>query len=205
MEQKIIPISNNTYREAASLLGRAFQDNPVPVAIFQGLPAHERVKRLVVGFAADLTICVKKGNPLIIKENDNIVAVAIIYPPGSYPLSPIDQILMLTKTIWGDGFYGLGRWLTYLSNIEKLHPKQPHYYLEYLGVEPGNQGKGLGSALLKFLTEKADIEQMGCSLENANPRNNPLYQHFGFQTTDEIDIIGVHNWLMWRTPNKNAA
>ena len=205
MEHTILPVRDDTYQEAANVLGHAFIDNPIPVAIFQELPEVERQKRITVAFAADLEICAKIGKPLLIKENDNVVTVAVIYHPGSYPIPFINQISLLIKIIWGAGFYGLGRWMTYLLEIEKLHPKQPHYYLEYLGVEPAYQGKGLGSALLKLLTEKADTEQMGCYLENANPRNNPLYHRFGFETINEKDIIGVHNWVMWRTPNKVVA
>ena len=205
MKHTILPVSEDTNQENANVLGRAFIDNPIPVAIFQELPAIDRQKRLTAAFAADLEICAKTGKPLLIKEKDHVIAVAVIYHPGSYPMSLINQILLLIKVIWGAGFYGLGRWMTYLSEVEKLHPKQPHYYLEYLGVEPAYQGKGLGSALLKFLTEKADSEQMGCYLENANPRNNPLYHRFGFETINEKNIIGVDNWFMWRSPNKEVA
>ena len=205
MEQKILPVQNGTYQKAAQVLGRAFQDDPVPIAIFQGLPEIERVKRLTVGFTAEMNICVKQGIPLVVKDVDTIVAAAAIYPPGNYPISTIDQIAMLAKTIWGDGFYGLGRWLKWLSDMEIMHPKWPHYYLEFLGVEPEFQGKGFGSALLKFLTEKADSEHMGCYLENSNPRNNPLYQRFGFQIVGTEDIIGVRNWFMWRPPNRNTT
>jgi len=37
--------------------------------------------------------------------------------------------------------YGLG-------NVERAHPHEPHYYLSVLGVDPGSQGRGVGSALL---------------------------------------------------------
>jgi ribosomal protein S18 acetylase RimI-like enzyme len=205
VEHTILPVREDACQEAANVLGRAFIDNPIPVAIFQELPEIEHQKRINVAFAADLEICAKIGKPLLIKEKDSVVAVAVIYHPGSYPMPFMNQISLLIKVIWGAGFYGLGRWMTYLLEIEKLHPKQPHYYMEYLGVEPAYQGKGLGSALLKMLTEKADTEQMGCYLENANPRNNPLYHRFGFETINEKDIIGVHNWFMWRTPNKDVA
>ena len=39
--------------------------------------------------------------------------------------------------------------------INFTQPK-PHYYLEYIGVEPEYQGKGVGSAILKHLMRKAD-------------------------------------------------
>ena len=80
-------------------------------------------------------------------------------------------------------------------------PVEPHYYLEYIGVEPAFQGKGVGSAILMHLCERADKEKVGCYLENANPINTPFYQRFGFQITQEKEIIGIPTWFMWRPPS----
>jgi GNAT superfamily N-acetyltransferase len=204
--ERITParLGNSNYYEAACVLGRAFQDDPMVVAVFRELPAHERVRRLIGAFTPELIICIKKGLPLYIGDQDSIVAAAVIYPPGSYPLSASDQLRMISRVISVDGFYGLGRWLKILSVFSLLHPKLPHYYLEYLGVEPSWTGMGLGSAILKFITEKADSEQTGIYLENANSRNNPLYQRFGFKITRQRDILGTRFWFMWRDPAEKA-
>jgi hypothetical protein len=37
-------------------------------------------------------------------------------------------------------------------------------------------------------------------LENANPRNLPFYQRFGFQVLINKDIIDIPTWFMWRSP-----
>ncbi len=88
-----------------------------------------------------------------------------------------------------------------LTALEKDHPKEPHYYLELLGVDPPWQGLGFGSRLMQQLTAWADADGVGCYLETAKPRNVPFYQRCGFQITKEIDVIGVHIWLMWRPPS----
>jgi GNAT superfamily N-acetyltransferase len=92
-----------------------------------------------------------------------------------------------------------------LAAIEKKHPAEPHYYLEFVGIDTPFQGKGLGSLLLQRLVGWADEESMGCHLETGNPRNVPLYRRFGFQTTAEEEIIGVHTWFMWRPPVSRPA
>jgi ribosomal protein S18 acetylase RimI-like enzyme len=193
------------YRSVAQMLGRAFRDHPLVLSIFRGLPGEERIKRTAIAFAGDLSVCVNKGYPLHIVKNGNIGAAAVIYPPGAYPLSMVDNLLMFAKVIWGCGFFGLGRWLEWLSYAEKKHPKQPHYYLEYIGVEPALQRKGLGSEILKCLTEKADTAQVGCYLESTNIINVPLYQRFGFRIAEEGHIISVQFYLMWRTPNASGT
>jgi GNAT superfamily N-acetyltransferase len=67
-------------------------------------------------------------------------------------------------------------------------------------VEPEQQGKAVGTAIMQHLVEKADEAKVGCYLENSNPRNLPFYQRFGFQTVIEKEIIGVPAWFMWRSP-----
>ena len=90
--------------------------------------------------------------------------------------------------------------MRWLDEIDKMHPVEPHYYLEYLGVEPEQQGKGLGSVIFQHLIDKADKERVGCYLENASPRNVPFYQRFGFQVISEKEIISIPAWFMWRPP-----
>jgi GNAT superfamily N-acetyltransferase len=108
--------------------------------------------------------------------------------------------VLLLKSIWGNGFYDISGWMQWLYEVDKLHPSKPHYYLEYIGVEPEYQRKGVGSAILQHLCETADKKQVGCYLENANPINTPYYQRFGFQITHQKEIIGIPTWFMWRSP-----
>jgi ribosomal protein S18 acetylase RimI-like enzyme len=187
-------------REAAGVLGRAFRDDPIVVAILEDVVPEIRVKRLSVMFAADLNTCARRGLPLQVRESDSIACAAIIYPPGAYPLPTSAQLGILLKSIVRNGVYGLGRWLTVLSCFEKRHPKDTHYYLEFIGVDPIQQGKGLGSSLLNDLSSRADQEKVGCYLETSNARNVPLYQRFGYETVAEEEILGVNIWFMWRSP-----
>jgi ribosomal protein S18 acetylase RimI-like enzyme len=193
-----IPVTNQSYHQAAHILGKAFKDEPVTAAIYRNFSADKRVRALTVDFLAELSVCIRKGNPLEINEEGKIVAAAVIYPPGAYPLSKVDQGLILLKSILGNGWYDVGSWVKWLNEVDKHHPTDPHIYLEYLGVEPEYQGKGFGACLLKHLIAKADKAGVGCYLENATPRNVSFYQHFGFQVVSEMDIIGIPTWFMWR-------
>jgi GNAT superfamily N-acetyltransferase len=84
--------------------------------------------------------------------------------------------------------------------LEKQHPREPHYYLFVLGVEPSLQGKGVGSALLGPVLARCDAEGMPAYLETANPRNLPLYERHGFRVRAEFAVPhgGPLTWLMWR-------
>ena len=200
MKIAALPVDGASHEEAAAVLGRAFRDDPIVLAILEGIPPDTRVTRLTMAFASVLRACAPKGMPVHVREENGVTGVAIAHPPGAYPLPIPVQLGILLKTAARTGFYGLGRWLMWLSRIDKQHPKSPHYYLEFIGVDPAWQGNGLGSSILHHLVSKADQDRVGCFLETGNPRNVPLYQRFGFQTVAEEEIIGVHAWFMWRPP-----
>jgi ribosomal protein S18 acetylase RimI-like enzyme len=90
--------------------------------------------------------------------------------------------------------------MKWMDEAEQVHPSEPHYYLPCVGVDPACQGSGFGSVILAHLALKADQDGVGCYLENADPRNLPFYQRFGFQVVLEKEVIGLPSWFMWREP-----
>ena len=60
--------------------------------------------------------------------------------------------------------------------IDRHHPHDPpHWYLDYIGVEPAGQGRGLGSALLEPMLARCDTEGRGAYLNAGSPRSRDLY------------------------------
>lgn len=201
MLAQIEPITRQTSRQAARVLGQAFVDEPVSKLIYRSFTVERRARALAVDFSAELAVCMRKGNPIQIREDGKIIAAALVYPPGTYPLGLIDQWVFLAKSVLGNGWYDIKSWVEWLNETDKLHPTKAHYYLEYIGVDPGCQGQGCGSLIMEHLTAKADMENVGCYLENADRHNIPFYQHFGFQIIQEKEIIGLPAWFMWREPS----
>ena len=73
-----------------------------------------------------------------------------------------------------------------LTQVGESHPREAHWYLPAIGVEPGSQGRGHGSALLKQGLAVCDDHHVAAYLETTNPANIPVYEHFGFSVTGEI-------------------
>lgn len=68
------------------------------------------------------------------------------------------------------------------------HPKTPHWYLPMIAVDTAAQGRGIGSALMRFALDRIDADALPAYLESSNPRNISLYQRFGFEVIGEIKI-----------------
>jgi ribosomal protein S18 acetylase RimI-like enzyme len=95
----------------------------------------------------------------------------------------------------------LGTTLRLLTLMETKHPRQPHWYLATLGTAVEQQGKGVGSALMRPVLEHCDAEGLPCYLESSKERNVPFYRRHGFEVVEEVALPdGPTLWTMWREP-----
>jgi ribosomal protein S18 acetylase RimI-like enzyme len=78
--------------------------------------------------------------------------------------------------------------LATFEQMEHRHPKEHHWYLPMIGVEPKAQGKGLGAELLRHSVARCDHEGALAYLESSNPRNIALYLRYGFDVLGEIRV-----------------
>jgi GNAT superfamily N-acetyltransferase len=89
-----------------------------------------------------------------------------------------------------------------LTAIEKVHPTEPHYFLEVLGTRQDRQSKGVGSSLIARVLDRCDEEGIPAYLESSNPRNVPFYARHFFEVRREIacgkgaPVVTA----MWREP-----
>jgi ribosomal protein S18 acetylase RimI-like enzyme len=109
-------------------------------------------------------------------------AAALWLPPGFAPdgetMGAIIQANMPAERMQDGG--GL------MEQMERFHPKEPHWYLPLIGTDPVYQGKGFGSALLEHAMSRCDGDGKPAYLESSNPANVPLYERFGFKVMGTI-------------------
>ncbi|MGE5596632.1 MAG: GNAT family N-acetyltransferase [Hyphomicrobiales bacterium] len=123
-------------------------------------------------------------------------------PPGKWKLGLLQQLLALPDFARSTGWRRIPTVISGINGVEKKHPKQPHYYLLALGVEPELQGRSIGTQLMRPVLERCDHEGIPAYLESSKERNVPLYERNGFRVTEEIVLPkgGPKLWLMWRDP-----
>ncbi len=199
-EFNVLKLDPVRLKEAGGVLARAFCHDPVVCSILRGLEPEKRTDRLKFVFELNLKAIEPRGLTLCVKKGNGLSGVAMLYPPGTYPLPFFSEFHMLVNAVLRKGFYGVGRWMEWKQSIQKRHPQDSHYYLESIGVDPSCQGIGVGSSILKNMIDLADQRQVNCYLETANPANLPLYERFGFKIIGEEKIIGVPTWFMERSP-----
>jgi GNAT superfamily N-acetyltransferase len=177
-------------------LAKAFEDDPVKLFLVgsKRLP----VERVVPFFRVMATLQLAHGH---VYTTDDHSAAALWSPPGEWKI-PFTSVARHSVT-----FLKLYGWrfipnLMVLADMEKHHPQAPHYYLEILGTDPVQQGRGLGTALMQPMLERADREGVGMYLESSKESNVPYYARFGFTVTSELKHRrnGPTMWLMWRDP-----
>lgn len=75
-------------------------------------------------------------------------------------------------------------------------------YGMFIGVDPDQQGRGIGSALMRTVVEQCDRRGLPAYLEGTAGDNVRLSERFGFRTVQRLALSGggPTSWLMWRMP-----
>jgi ribosomal protein S18 acetylase RimI-like enzyme len=115
---------------------------------------------------------------------DGYAGAALWLPPHVHPDEDA-LITLLQRTasepMRQDGF-------AVFEQMGRYHPREPHWYLPLIGVDPSQQGKGYGSALLQHALLSCDRDNMSAYLESTNPKNIPLYKRYGFELLGTIQV-----------------
>lgn len=89
-------------------------------------------------------------------------------------------------------------------NIHREIIDDPHWYLQFLAIDPQHQGKGYASSLLKAMINRSNNEGLPIYLETQNERNVSIYQHFGFKMMKKSKNPrwSNNNWGMLKKSDK---
>jgi GNAT superfamily N-acetyltransferase len=126
---------------------------------------------------------------------------ALWSPPGHWRVTPRELITALPVLARVGGRHAV-RAVRLFDEVERRHPTVPHWYLGVLGTNPPEQGRGVGSALLRPVLDRCDAEGTPAYLESSKESNIPFYGRHGFEVTGEIraSASGPTLWAMWRQP-----
>lgn len=115
---------------------------------------------------------------------DGYSGAALWFPPGTAPDSePVIELLQSStfESEQADIF-------AVLEQMEHYHPQESHWYLPIIGVEPTQQGKGYGSALMQHVLQLCDRTHTPAYLESSKPSNVSFYERLGFEMLGTIQV-----------------
>jgi ribosomal protein S18 acetylase RimI-like enzyme len=120
------------------------------------------------------------------------------------PLPLTTELRALPTLLRATGLSRFGRLMAIRADMDKHHPMdRPHAYLQFLGVAPAAQGRGVGSALLRAANARLDAANLPAYLETGTTRNVALYERHGFKvlSTHTARADAPTMWSMWREPH----
>jgi len=190
----MVPATRSDLPAISLTLAKAFHDDPVMALLFGGTIPRDKATRF---FSTMGNIQLEHGH---VYRTPGTEAASVWAPPGEWkvPNSKIVKYAPALLRVFGYRLFGN---LGILTTMEKNHPHEPHYYLEFIGTDPAAQGKGFGSALMQPMIDRCDAEGVGAYLESSKESNVAFYSRFGFTVTKTL--THKHDtpmWLMWRDP-----
>jgi GNAT superfamily N-acetyltransferase len=117
-------------------------------------------------------------------EIGGFAGVALWLPPGAAADEEALASLM-NRTAHPDIKQDLAQVLERMSGF---HPREPHWYLPLIGVDPSRQGQRLGEQLMAHALARCDADGLPAYLESSNPRNIPFYERQGFDALGKIQV-----------------
>lgn len=194
------PAAAADVKPLATVMARAFYDDP-PFIWMLPDPATrlERARR----FFATLTRgeALAHGGVDVARAGSEIAGAAIWLPPGHWAPDVAEQLRTLPGFARAFG-RRLGAASALAQAMARAHPREPHWYLYAIGVDPPRQGTGLAGALLRSRLDQCDRAGQPAYLEATKTTSVPLYRHFRFQPTGNPELPDGAPPLtaMWRPP-----
>jgi len=167
----------------AAMLAKSFNNNKsVNYIVKQDAKRVHRLRNLM---EYSFEICYLFGDVFFTADKKGCALV--ILPDRKK--TTIKSILLDLKLVFSCvGLFNLTRVMRREGEIKKLQPKEPLYYLWFIGVDPAEQHKGIGSALLQDVIKEGLSLQRTICLETSTLTNLAWYKKFGFKIYNELDL-----------------
>jgi ribosomal protein S18 acetylase RimI-like enzyme len=188
--------------EAADALARGFVHDPLLVYVLPDV--DDRVRRLPTHFGAIIRYGVMYGD--VFTTAGRASGAAVWFRPGDVAM---DERRMeasgrarIPDILGANAFARLMDVGAPLAALRAADAPEAHWYLPLLGVDEELQGRGIGSALIQPILDRADHDALPCYVETPQPRNVPFYERHGFRVLREIKhrASGITLWTFRREP-----
>lgn len=185
---------------AAQLLARGMRDDPMHQAVF-GTDADHRYDRLHRFF--DALLPVMGEVPLSAWDDGRLVGVVGLFPPGTCA-PPLSTQLRIVARLFTFNFTELWRLRLWLTASEAHDPRERHWHLGPVAVDVGRQRQGIGGQMLTRFCARMDELGEVAFLETDKMDSVRFYARYGFEVSEQAEVLGMPNWWMRRPAKKRG-
>lgn len=180
---------------AAALCTRAMADNPAQVAAF-GSDAPRRRRIADALFRPLLAGLLRRGRVKAAIEHQSIVGIAAAAAPERCDPGLLERAAILAGLLRHGNAGTAVRTFRWAKAWKGWEPKAAHWHLGPVAVEPGHQGQGIGTRLVRSLVRELAATGVDLYLETDKPENVKFYAALGFRILGEAQVLGAQNWFM---------
>ncbi len=165
------------------ILASSFEENKsVNYIIKQDGKRVDRIRNLM---DYSFEVCYRFGDVFL--SDDRKGCALIVFP--NKKKTTLKSILLDIKLVFSCiGLFNVKKAMDRELKIKKLHPEEAMYYLWFIGVDPNEQNKGIGSSLLMDVIKQGELKNRSIYLETSTIKNIPWYKKFGFKIYNELDL-----------------
>ena len=194
-------------REAVTVLRDAFQQDPI--FEFHFPDSVLRARALEAFFDDVIRAHMRFRHVYAAMSGDRLVGAAVWRPPHATADTWRDRLrafitrcrlMMLSKD-------AARKLLRGFAALEATHPRVPHWYLFFIGLDPALRGHGIGAWLMAPVLKAADATCSLCYLETPFPQTIEFYRKLGYEVTSEPRPFpgAPQLWAMTREPSMTIA
>lgn len=165
------------------ILAKSFQNNQSVNYIAR--QDEKRLTRIQVLMDYSFEVCYMFGDVYL---SDDRKACALVLYPDKKKITLKSILLDIRLILLCIGIENIRKTLAREKLIKKMQPKEPMYYLWFIGVDPKHQNEGIGSILLNKLIEDSEHKDRPIYLETSTLQNLPWYKKFGFKIYHEAAL-----------------
>lgn len=167
--------------QVAATITLAFSEDPIVRWVMPNPLVRMRTFMKLVGLYGGRAL--DHGTAHVIGD---FAAVALWLPPQVEPEG--EEMVRLLQSVVPNPI--LEKYLHQAERVSANHPREPHWYLPLIGVDPAHRGLGYGTALMAHGLRLCDRDGLPAYLESTNPANLSLYKRYGFEVTAEERVEG---------------
>jgi GNAT superfamily N-acetyltransferase len=174
--EQLLLVGPDEQSKVYDTLTSAFADDPVERWLYPDLTEyHKHFPHFLAAFGG------RAFQTETVWRLGDFAAVALWLPPGAEPDGEriVSVLTDSVATSQHDDLFAV------LEAMDTAHPRYPHWYLPWFGVDAAVQGTGLGSQLMQACLQVIDASHLPVYLETPSPRTIPFYERHGFSVTGD--------------------